>query len=82
VSPVRECINTAALLLLYCCFTSAERMRVSPVRECLHTAALLLLYCCFTWAYLHPSQTLEPRHIQRHCRQAERQYCNSYFLHH
>ena len=35
---------TAALLLLYCCFTAAYL----PLLYCYFTATSLLLYCCFT----------------------------------
>jgi len=43
---------TAALLLLYCCFTAAnaklQAMGKPPMLYCCLTVALLLLYCCFT----------------------------------
>jgi hypothetical protein len=53
-------LRTAALLLLYCCFTAAVLLRTRNVAElrdgsllyCCFTAALLLLYCCFTAALL------------------------------
>jgi hypothetical protein len=41
------CCFTAALLLLYCCFTAALLLLY-----CCFTAAVLLLYCCFTAALL------------------------------
>ncbi len=39
-------VRSAALLLLYCCFTAAYAVYWHEVRR----AALLPLYCCFTSA--------------------------------
>jgi hypothetical protein len=52
------CCFTAALLLLYCCFTAHMGLDGSVLRcswcrlYCCFTAALLLLYCCSTAALL------------------------------
>jgi hypothetical protein len=64
------CCFTAALLLLYCCFTVCPEKSVRALKKatranlellcflllyCCFTAALLLLYCCFTAALLYVS---------------------------
>ena len=58
LSALGKIYFTAALLLLYCCFTDGVADTLSAFGKPFFTAALLLLYCCFTAAYLTDLPTL------------------------